>query len=367
MTTTTIAAVYHHPESSFSLERVTLDRLRDDEVLVRNEASGICHTDVLAQTRVPLPAVFGHEGAGVIEAVGARVTRVSVGDRVIVSYPWCGACSPCHRGQPFHCDQHMLLAFGGARPDGSRPLQLEDGRPLSSAFFQQSSFARHSITHERTVVPVRDSGGCERLAALACGIQTGAGAVLNTFRVSPMESLAVFGVGAVGMSAVMAGRIAGAFPLIAIDVLADRLELARELGASHVIDAGHENVTAALREIAPKGVNYALETSGIAQSLDDAISSLTAGGECGMVIAPHLGESYPFSPSAVFVRAANLRGIIQGSAVPATFLPKLLELSRQGRFPYERLITSYRFDEINKAFADVKSGRVIKPVLRMND
>jgi aryl-alcohol dehydrogenase len=366
-TVNTVAAVYSQPEASFALECVTLDALRDDEVLVRNHASGICHTDVLAQSRVALPAVLGHEGAGVVEAIGPRVTRVRVGDRVVVSYPWCGACSPCHEGEPFHCDQHMSLAFGGGRPDGSKPLSFHDGRPLSSAFFQQSSFARHSITTERAVVPVRDGGGYDRLAALACGIQTGAGSVLNTFRVGPLDGLAVFGVGAVGMSAVLAGKVAGAWPLIAIDVLQERLELAKELGASHVVHAARGNVRDAIREIAPKGVRYALETSGVQQSLDDAIACLSTGGECGMVIAPHLGRAYPFSPSEVFTRAASLRGIIQGSAVPATFIPKLLDLQRQGRFPYERLITQYRFEDINKAFADVKNGRAIKPVLLMSE
>lgn len=358
------AAILREPEGRFVLETIELDEPHRDEVVVRTEASGICHTDLLARERVPLPAVFGHEGAGVIEAVGAAVTRVRVGDRVVISYPWCGACARCDGGEPYLCARHMQLAFSGARLDGSRPLTL-GGRSISSAFFQQSSFATRCIALERAVVPVRADRPSRLVAAIPCGVQTGAGAVLNTLRVSAQHSLAVFGAGAVGLSAIMAGRLVGAFPLIAVDIVPERLAVARELGASHVLDAHTGEIAAQIREIARGGADVTLETSGNEQALNDAVLALTSGGACGMVIAPHLGRKYPFSPSEIFARAARLIGIIQGSAVPRPFLNKLLELHERGRFPFDRMVRHYEFTAINEAIADAQAGRTIKPVLEM--
>ncbi|ODG98776.1 hypothetical protein A4S05_07600 [Nostoc sp. KVJ20] len=365
MTTTTTAAVVHEPQGQFTFETIELDDLRSNEILVRNQASGICHTDFVAQNLMKLPIVLGHEGAGIVEAVGSGVSRVKPGDRVIISYPWCGTCHGCLEGQPYFCDHHIPLGFGGTRLDGSHTIKL-GGKKISGAFFQQSSFANHSITVERNVVPVTSNHAAERLAAIPCGVQTGAGSILNTFKVGPRDGLAVFGAGAVGLSAIMAGKLVGAWPLIAIDVVEERLNLALELGATHVFNAKDGRVAERIKEIAPHGVRYTLETSGNEQALNDAIDCLATGGECGMVIAPHFGEKYPFSPTQVFKRAANLRGIIQGSSVPNTFLPTLLELNQQGRFPFERLITVYDFQDINKAVADTKAGKAIKPVLKIS-
>ncbi|HEX3759470.1 MAG TPA: NAD(P)-dependent alcohol dehydrogenase [Kofleriaceae bacterium] len=364
MTTHAIAAILREPAGRFAIERVELDELRRDEVLIRNEASGICHTDLLARERLALPAVLGHEGAGVVEAVGAAVTRVRVGERVALSYPWCGTCPRCDAGEPYLCARHMQLAFGGTRLDGSRPVAL-GGRAISSAFFQQSSFASRCIALERAVVPVDAPQPSSLLAAIPCGVQTGAGAVLNSLAISARHSLAVFGVGAVGMSAIMAGSLVNAHPLIAIDVLPERLVLARELGASHTLDARTGEIARQIRDIVRDGVDATLETSGNEQALNDAIAGLASGGTCGMVIAPHLGQNYPFSPSEVFTRAARLLGIIQGSAVPRLFLPKLLELHARGRFPFDRMVKYYELDAINDAIADTQAGRTIKPVLIM--
>ncbi len=365
MTTKATAAIVREPQGKFTFETIELEELRSDEVLVRNEASGICHTDFVGQELMSLPGVFGHEGAGIVEAVGSGVSHIKSGERVIVSYPSCGVCPGCLEGHPYFCDHHIALGFGGTRLDGSKTIKL-GGKSISGAFFQQSSFATHSITAQRNLVPVKSNQAAEMLAAIPCGVQTGAGSILNTFKVSPRESLAVFGAGAVGLSAIMAGKLAGAYPLIAIDVVEERLNLALELGATHVLNAKHGDVATHLREIATGGVNYSLETSGNEQALNNAIACLSTGGECGMVIAPHFGQKYPFSPTEVFKRAANLRGIIQGSSVPKTFLPTLLKLNKQGRFPYERLITVYDFEDINQAVVDTKAGRAIKPVLKIS-
>lgn len=361
----TTAAVISEQNGSFSFETVELDDLRSDEILVRIEASGVCHTDMKAQGMTPLPAVFGHEGTGFVESIGAGVTRVKVGDRVIISYPWCGVCPSCIEGHAYVCDHVFPLSFGGTRLDGSKTITL-NGEPISGAFFQQSSFATHSITSERNVVPVEGDHAAEMLAAIPCGVQTGAGAVMNAFKVGSRDSLVVFGAGAVGLSAVMAGYLAGASPLIAVDVVEARLNLALELGATHTINVQQGDTVDRILDIVPSGVTFSFETSANAQAFLDAIACLGTGGECGIVAVPKMGENFPFSPQTLFRRCASLRGIIQGYALPHTFLPRILELNRQGRFPYERLITTYKFSDINKAFEESKAGGAIKPVLIMD-
>lgn len=358
------AAVLEEPNGKFVLKEVELDDPRADEILVAIEACGVCHTDVAAQNRLAPPMVLGHEGTGVVRAVGSGVRRVSAGDRVVISYPWCGECRECTSEHAYRCELLVPIAFGGSRLDGSKPI-TENGTPISSAFFQQSSFATHAITLERDVVPVDTDHPAEMLAAIPCGVQTGAGAVLNSMRVEEGDSLAVFGVGSVGMSAVMAAKLVGASPIIAIDVVDTRLQLALELGATHALDANHGSLAYQVKDVIPRGVRYALDTTGEAIVLDEAIDSLAMGGECGIVTAPNEGEKYPFNPAGIFRRTATLRGIIQGSALPNEFLPKLIAWQQEGRFPYEKLVTTYDFADINQAFEDSAAGRTIKPVLMM--
>ncbi|MBN2060799.1 MAG: NAD(P)-dependent alcohol dehydrogenase [Deltaproteobacteria bacterium] len=359
------AAIINEPNGQFVIQTVELDDLRSDEILVKIEACGVCHTDVIAQNMTPLPAVLGHEGCGVVEEVGSAVDRIKKGDRVIISIPYCGDCPSCAQGKTYICDKAMSLGFGGTRMDGSQTISIS-GKFISSAFFQQSSFATHAITLARSVVPIKGNHEPRMLAAIPCGIQTGAGAVLNTFKINPKDSLAVFGSGAVGLSAVMAGKIAGAFPLIAVDIVKPRLDLALELGATHTIDASKGEITKRILEIAPRGISFSLETSGNEQAFKSAVDCLAMGGTCGIVTAPHNGEPFPFSPLNLLDRASSIRGILLGASVPRVFLPYLIELNRQGRFPYERLITTYSFMEINQAFEDSKAGVAIKPVLIMN-
>lgn len=365
MPTSATAAVLSEPHGRFELRQVEIDDPRDDEILVATEASGICHTDVMAQDMLAPPMVLGHEGTGIVLRVGKAVSRVKPGDRVVVSYPWCGECPECRSGHAYRCDLVLPIAFAGSRLDGSKPIRL-DGQPISSAFFQQSSFASHAITLERDVVVVDAALAPPLRAAIPCGIQTGAGAIINSMKVGRGASLAVFGTGAVGLSAVMAAKLVGATPIITVDVVASRLELARELGATHTIDARGGEVAAQIRQILPRGMQYAFDTTSNDAMLDAAIESLSMGGECGFVNAPRHGDKYPFNPIGLFMKAATLRGIIQGSALPAEFLPRLIGWQREGLFPYERLIRTYDFADINQAFADAAAGVAIKPVLLMS-
>jgi len=358
------AAVISEPGGRFAIESVELDDLRKDEILVKIEACGICHTDIIAQNITPLPAILGHEGCGVVEATGSAVDEVKKGDRVIISVPFCSACPSCIQGKTYICENAIPLGLGGARLDGSRTVSL-DGQYISSAYFQQSSFASHAITLARDVVKAENGHEPQMLAAISCGIQTGAGAVLNAFKAGPKDSLAIFGTGAVGLSAVMAGKISGVSPLIAIDIVNSRLELAIELGATHTIDANEDGIIERLRHIAPHGITFSLETSGNERAFKNAVECLGMGGTCGIVTVPHMGEPFPFSPINLLDRGSSIRGILLGDSIPRAFLPYLMRLNREGRFPYERLITSYNFHDINKAFDDIKAGLVIKPVLIM--
>ena len=270
----------------------------------------------------------------------------------------------CDQGRPYICNDAIALSFNGARADGSRPISL-NGTPIASAFFQQSTFAHHAVTLERDVVRIDSEISAELLAALPCGIQTGAGSVINTFKASARDNLVVFGAGAVGLSAVMMASALGLSPIVAVDLHRMRLDLALELGATHAIDAREDDVARRLLEIVPGGLRFALETSSNEQALEDAVACLGMEGVCGMVTAPRFGEKYPFAPSEVMIKAASLRGIIQGSSVPATFLPRLIELQQQSQFPVERLIRTYNFADINQAFADSHAGTAIKPILKM--
>jgi len=365
MTTTATAAVLREAHGQFSMEQVILDDLKPDEILVRIEACGVCHTDILVQDMMPLPAVLGHEGTGIVEQVGTAVSRIKVGERVIISYASCNNCPNCLQQLPYICDNGMQCNFGGTRLDGTHTIRLA-GEPVTAAFFQQSSFATHAITLERNVVPIDQGLSAHMAAPLGCGIMTGAGSILNTLKVGAKDSLVVFGAGTVGLSAIMAGHIVGAAPLIAVDINAGRLELALELGATHAFNAGEGEIPERVREICPRGAKFSFETSGVEQALNDAIACLAMAGHCGIVTAPHYGEKYPFSPSEVFFRAAKLQGIFVGSSVPQTFLPQLIGFQREGRFPYERLLKTYDFSDINQAFKDTESGEVIKPVLLMD-
>lgn len=358
-------AVSHSSGEPYTLEKIKLGDLRDDELLVRVEASGICHTDFIAEKLVPLPAVFGHEACGTVEEIGSSVKGLRPGDRVVVSYPSCGVCSGCIVGKPYLCDEHMSLAFSGLRRDGSRTT-TEEFSSISTSFFQQSSFASHAIVQSRNVVKVSSEVASVILAAIPCGVQTGAGSVLNSFAAGPGDSIAVFGAGTVGLSAVMAAHIAGLFPIICVDVVQSRLDLALELGAHLAFHANDPDLMKKIISSSRNGISYSLETSGNEKSLEVAIECLRTGGQCGMVISPHFGQKYPFSPTSIFKGAKVLKGIIQGSSVPADFLPKILDWYEAGRLPLEKIIKTYSFVDINAAALDVKSGHTVKAVLTMD-
>lgn len=343
-----------------------LDEPRADEVLVRIVGVGVCHTDLKArnQTRpVPLPAVLGHEGAGIVEYVGRQVTKVKPGDHVVLSYNFCGICSNCQQGKAAYCQRVIACNFGGTRLDGSTTLR-QQGEIIHGAFFNQSSFATYALASERNVVKVRRDAPLEILGPLGCGIQTGAGAVLNSLGVRAGTSIAIFGAGSVGLSAIMAAVIAGCTTIIAVDIKPNRLQLALELGATHTINSLEaDNPAQIIADLTCTGVDYALETSGLPAVFRQAVDSLAILGVCGLIGGASPGTEVSFEMNHILL-GRTVRGIIQGDSIPDIFIPRLIELHLQGRFPFDRLIDFYTLAEINQACADSEAGVVVKPVLR---
>ncbi|HEY0932514.1 MAG TPA: NAD(P)-dependent alcohol dehydrogenase [Trebonia sp.] len=360
------AAVAWEAGATLSIEEFDLDEPRDDEILVRVEAAGVCHTDDSARLgRLPVvfPIILGHEGAGTVERTGRDVTRVRPGDRVLFTPDYCGRCEQCLLGYTPYCDQVVPLTFSGTRPDGS-PRAHQNGQPVRAAFFGQSSFSTHSLVTERNVVPVAPDAPLSLLAGFTCGVQTGAGAILNAMPVGSRSRVAVWGAGAVGLAAVMAAKASGAAEIVALDQVARRLTLAAELGATVTIDTTGQDladVAAAVVKAAGRGMDVALDTTGNPAVILAAVRSLAAHGTASVITSS--GAPVTLPPGDLLLKGRQLRGTMNGHINPTVFIPRLLELHARGRFPVERLVRNYRFDELNAAIADSLSGATVKPVL----
>ena len=365
-----LAAIARHPGEPLVVQTAWLDAPRAGEMLVRIMAVGICHTDAVVQggsLPVPFPAVFGHEGVGRVEQVGGGVTSVRPGDIVVLTFDHCGACTACRRRDPAHCGLFFARNFAGTRPDGSTTLTADD-RPLHGSFFGQSSFASHAICTEANAVRIDASVPVHLLAPLGCGIQTGVGAVLNSFAMPAGATIAVIGTGAVGLAAVMAARVAGASRIVACDRLPDRLTLAADLGATDIVDTTHRDLVGALRESVPDGLDYIVDTTGNMDVIAAAVVALGPGGTCGVIgAAPSASAELRVNYRDFLVSGKRLMGIIEGDADPHTFIPALVMLLQDGRLPLERLVSTYPFSSINRAIDDLNSGRVIKPVLLLDE
>jgi aryl-alcohol dehydrogenase len=363
------AAVTETKGAPFVLGELELGELRDDEVLVDVAAAGICHTDLICRDQwipVPLPAVLGHEGAGIVRAVGSAVTKVHVGERVGLTFDSCGVCPCCRRGKPSYCHHFFEHNFAATRPADESSVLSRGGEVVHAHFFGQSSFATAAVARERNVVSIESHIPLEIAAPFGCGIQTGAGAVLNTLKVPAGSSLAVFGTGAVGISAVLAGVIAGCSTIIGIDLHPGRLELARELGATHVIDAGSADAVEEIRRLTGHGVDFSLDTTGVPAVVRSCVDCLTPLGTAGVIGGSELGTEVSLDLNTILVGGRTLRGVVEGDSVPELFLPALFGFWEQGRFPVERLMRNYDFDAIDEAAHDAEAGRTIKPVLRIS-
>lgn len=363
------AAVTPEANAPFRLQEIELDDPREGEILVRIVGVGLCHTDLVAAEGllpVTFPAVFGHEGAGVVEQVGVGVTKVRPGDRVAITFSSCGHCPRCTHGDPAYCHSMGALNFTGLRADGSKSM-LDSGVRMSGNFFGQSSFATHALTTPRNVVKVPDGVPLEIAGTLGCGVQTGAGAVMRTFACPAGSSLLVTGGGAVGLSAVMAAVLQGCRTIIVAEPAAARREMALSLGATHVIDPiAQTDLAAAVRAIEASGVDFMLDTSGQPGVVGTVPQLLAPKGTFGFVGVPpaHATDlGLPGTLRECMRSGFTYRGIIEGDSDPDTFIPQLMDLFLQGRFPFDRLVTTYPLADINRAVAEQHQGLCIKPVL----
>jgi aryl-alcohol dehydrogenase len=361
------AAVAVGAGQPFEIRTLELDDPRDDEVLVRIVGVGVCHTDIVfkdSQMIAP-PAVLGHEGSGVVETVGAAVTAFQPGDRVAITFRSCGDCPRCRSGDPAYCLTMPMLNYAGVRTDGSKALH-DEGGDVAGNFFGQSSFATHALTYERNLVKVPDDIPLEIVGPLGCGVQTGAGGVMRSLACEAGSSLLVTGGGPVGLSAVMGGRIQGCATIILVEPHAARRALALEFGATHVIDpAEAPDLAAAVRAILPGGVDYAFDTTGLPVVHAAIMASLAPKGVVGLVgIAPP-GTPLPSEVNTVMTFGHTIKGIIEGDSEPATFLPQLIDLHRAGKLPFDRMIRTFPFSQINDAIAAQHHGDGVKVVLLM--
>jgi aryl-alcohol dehydrogenase len=360
------AAISASAEAPFEIAEVELDEPRRDEVLVELRAAGVCHSDLTMKAVWPQaisPIVLGHEGAGVVVAVGADVTGVRSGDRVVLSYRSCGSCPECAAGHQPYCRDFRTLNGSGLRPDGS-PTMRRNGSRVYGSYFGQSSFASHALAYESNVVVVGEEIDLAVAAPLGCGVQTGAGTVMNVLAPPREASLVVFGAGGVGLSAVMAAFASGVGTIVAVDPVAGRRRLAAELGASAAIDPAAVDVVEEIRRLTGAGATHAIDTTAKGAVINQAIAALAPLGTLALV-----GLRIPdfaMDVQSVMSGGKTVRGVIEGDAAPREFIPRLVELHGQGGLPLEKLIRRYDFGDIDVAFADAASGTTVKPVLQFD-
>ena len=359
----TRAAVVEGQGQPFTMAEVELEAPRDDEVLVRMVATGLCHTDITMGSFLPaemFPNVFGHEGAGVVEEVGAGVQGLEPGDHVVMSFRSCRDCAKCRAGLVGYCDQTLLLNYMGMRMDGSMPISRE-GEPVFGSFFGQSSLAAHALAYADNCVKVDPELDLTLAAPYGCGFQTGAGTVLNVIRPATDDSLVVYGVGAVGLAAIAAAAAEGVESILAVDPLAARRTAAERFGATTVDPAAVEDVVARVRELTGGGAAYAIDTTAIPAVVKQAQQSLAVR---GTLVALGLGaEEYVLDAIDLLQGGKTVMSSIEGDSDPQEMVPRLIAMRAAGTFPMDDLVTTYPADQINQAVADVTSGAVVKPVL----
>lgn len=361
----TTAAVVEEPGGPFVLGEVELDEPRADEVLVRVVASGLCHTDLSVRDILPaemFPRVLGHEGAGVVEQVGADVTGIAVGDHVVMSYRSCRTCGVCAQGRYGYCENTLVLNYMGFRMDGSTTHHRGEA-PVYGSFFGQSSLAQHALAYADNCVVVPADLDLALLAPYGCGFQTGAGTVLNVLRPTAGQSLVVYGAGAVGLAAIAAARAIPDVRVVAVDLLPERLAVAASYGAE-VVDPstlGEVSVVDRVKELTGGGASYGIDTTALSPVVKQAQQSLAVG---GTLVALGLGaEEYAIDAIDLLQNGKVIRSSVEGDSDPQEMIPRLLAMRAAGDFAVDDLVTRYPFTEIDRAIADVAQGAVVKPVL----
>jgi aryl-alcohol dehydrogenase len=363
------AGVLRAKGQPFLIEDIEVDdEPRAGEVLVRIVASGMCHTDLFIKDLyaefLSLPVVLGHEGAGIVEKVGAQVTTLSPGDHVALTMDSCGLCGTCLSGKPTYCEESFALNYRGKRSDGTTPMR-RGAEPISGFFFGQSSFSTYAIARERNAIRMPKTLPLELCGPIGCGVQTGAGTIFNVMRPTPGQGVIVFGAGAVGLSAVMAAKIAGCFPILAVDRHAHRLTLAQELGASHTVDVNVSSPLDTVKLLSKRGLAFALDTTGVPKVIAEAVECLAPLGLCVVLGAAAPGATLDL-PANALVQGKTLRGTAEGDAIPQLFMPELARMFEAGLLPFDRMTKRYDLKDINRAAEDSdKTGVTVKPIIMM--
>ncbi|MGO2278140.1 MULTISPECIES: NAD(P)-dependent alcohol dehydrogenase [unclassified Psychrobacter] len=362
------AAVIRQKGGPFQIEQVKTATIQDDEVLVRVVATGMCHTDMIARDQVfpvPHPIVLGHEGSGIIESIGSKVIDITIGDHVVMTFLNCNKCDSCHEGHPAYCENFNQYNFSGQRVDGSHALIASNDTELNDRFFGQSSFGQYAVANTRNVIKVRKDAPLELLGPLGCGIQTGAGTVMNALKVTAGSSFVAWGGGAVGLSAVMAAAAIGATTIIAVDIVPSRLELALKIGATYVINSKEEDAVARIQEITGGGAQFAMDSTGIGSLISSMVTALCPRGIGAIVGASKPGSTADIDLTDFMQNCKKLVGVVEGDSVPIALIPTLVDLYMAGKFPFNKLVKFYDLKDINQAAEDSEKGVTLKPIVRM--
>ncbi|MFZ0680639.1 Zn-dependent alcohol dehydrogenase [Candidatus Binatus sp.] len=359
------AAVFHGPKLPLSIEDVELDKPQDREVLIKTVASGVCHSDlhfVDGFYPYPAPAVLGHEAAGIIEEVGKQVTYVKPGDHVICCLSvFCGNCEQCMSGHPNRCSNKAATQ----RNPSDKPRISQKGKPVNQ-FLDISSYCEKMLLHENAVVKIREDLPLDRAALIGCGVTTGVGAVLNTAKIEPGSTVAVFGAGGVGLAAIQGARIAGARKIIAVDMFEGKLAMAKRLGATDTVDASSSDPVDEIRKMTGGGVDYSFEAIGLKKAAEQAFNSLKAGGTATVIGMIPVGQKVEID-GYMFLTERKLQGSNMGSNRFRIDMPKYIDFYLQGRLNLDDMISQRRkLEDVNDAFRAMKAGEVARTVLMFN-
>jgi Zn-dependent alcohol dehydrogenase len=355
------AAILYQPKTPLKVEEVDLEEPQEGEIRVKITAIGLCHTDLRAiegDLPVPMPVVLGHEGAGIVDKVGSGVTTVKLDDHVVLAPAFCGRCRWCVTGMPILCEVFRPLRARGTLLRGQRRLR-KNSQELSH-LFSQGSFAEYVVVNQESAIKIREDAPLDKIASLACGASTGIGSVLNVARVEAGARVAIFGCGGLGLSAIMAAKLVGAGMIIGVDILENKLEAARDLGASHVINASKEDAVARILELTEGGADYTFEFVGNVSIIAEAINSVRPGGKC---ISAGAGPGQLSINTAVLLTKTVIFPML-GFIRPTFDVPRYVDLYMQGKLPLDRLVTrAYRLSEINDAIQAMENGEVLRSVI----
>lgn len=361
-----VRAALSYGESDFKIEQVSYEEISEDEVLVKINSVGICHTDIVSTKGIypfSYPVILGHEGAGTVEKTGANVEGFDINDHVILSYASCNSCPACSSGHPYICESFYPLNTHGVNYQNKKNISLINGEKVSN-FFGQSSFAEYVVVHKNNVIKVPNNLSLEYLGPLSCGIMTGMGSVLKKLKPEYNQTIAIFGCGTVGLSAIIASKLSNCKTIIAIDVNDNKLEDAKKFGATHVINSSREEVISAIKSIEPLGVDFSIESTGIPSILQQTIDCLKIPGKVAVLSAVKHGTKVEIDYKSIQTER-TIVGVVMGSVNPREFIPELISLYENGKLPLEEMITFYPFEKINNAIRDLELGTVIKAVLKL--